>query len=328
MRAADASASAAASPRRKSAGPILGTMRKDVVLGAAGILLGAALASSVPLRARASLLTYHDLLALGPPLADRRIAYGPLPDQFGELWLPAHRLRPKPIILIHGGCWRADLPGLELMNFVAADLRRRGFAVWNIEYRRLGGDGGWPATFDDVAQAVDFLRVLARAENLDLGRVTAVGHSAGGQLALWAAGRHALPSDHSPRSRQPLHIAAVTTLAGINDLYEYRTHGPDACGGPKVIDELIGAPVRGLDTALRESSPPRLLPLKASQAVISGALDPIVPPRFGHAYATKARAAGDRVTEVVIPSAGHFELIDPAAPAWGRVVREIEHLAR
>ena len=96
-----------------------------------------------------------------------------LSDQFGELWLPVHARRPKVVVLIHGGCWRADLPGLELLNPVAADLRGRGFAVWNIEYRRLGRGGGWPDTFDDVARAVDFLRVIARTEHLDLGHVTA-----------------------------------------------------------------------------------------------------------------------------------------------------------
>ena len=303
-------------------------MRRDAVLGVAAVLLGTFIGASLPSEARSDLLTYQDLLSRGAPLADRRIAYGALPDQFGELWLPAGGNLAKVVILIHGGCWRADLPGLELLNPAAADLRRRGFAVWNIEYRRLGGGGGWPETFDDIATAVDFLRVLARTERFDLGRISAVGHSAGGHLALWAAARRNLPSDGSGRSRHPLHLSAVTTLAGIDDLAEYHEHGPAACGGPQVIENLIGVSARGLPPALADTSPAELLPLRVQQAVVSGELDPIVPPAFGHAYALKARRAGDHVQEVVVPSAGHFELIDPTGPAWTRVAREIEHLAR
>ena len=303
-------------------------VRRDSVLGLAAVLLGTIIGASLRSETRPVLLRYQDLLARGAPLADRRIAYGALPDQFGELWLPAGGGIAKVVVLIHGGCWRADLPGLELLNPVAADLRRRGFAVWNIEYRRLGGGGGWPETFDDVASAVDFLRVLARTERLDLGRISAVGHSAGGHLALWAAARRNLSSDDSGRSRHPLHISGVTTLAGIDDLAEYHDHGPAACGGPQVIENLIGASARGLAPALADTSPAELLPLGVPQAIISGELDPIVPPDFGHAYALKARRAGDRVHEVLVPSAGHFELIDPKGPAWTRVTREIEHLAR
>ena len=119
------------------------------------------------------------------------------------------------------------------------------------------------------------------------------------------------------RTRQPLHISAVTTLAGINDLGEYHAHGPEACGGPTVIDQLVGAGSRGLGPALADTSPAELLPLRVPQAIVSGQSDPIVPPSFGHAYAAKARAAGDRAHEVVIPSAGHFELIDPESAGLG-----------
>ena len=262
-------------------------------------------------------ITFRELLARERASADARIAYGPEANQFGELWLPQGRGPHPVVVLIHGGCWRADLPGLELMDYLAADLRGRGVAVWNLEYRRIGGGGGYPATFDDVAAGVDRLKTFARARDLDLRRVVLSGHSAGGHLALWSAARSRLPRTSPLWRADPLKVRGVVALAGINDLAAYRARGPEACGGPGTIDALVDAARTG--DVYADTSPPRLLPLGVRQVVISGGLDPIVPPRFGSDYAALAAGRGDRALPVELAEAGHFELIDPTAPAWSRV---------
>ena len=128
-------------------------------------------------------------------------AYGPGTDRFGELWRPAGD-GPWPVVaLLHGGFWRARRT-LELMRPLAADLAGRGFAAWNLEYRRVGQPGGgWPGTFQDVAAGLDHLAELAGREPLDLDRLVVAGHSAGGHLALWSAARPGLPAGAPGRAR-------------------------------------------------------------------------------------------------------------------------------
>lgn len=268
-------------------------------------------------------ISFSDLLARPRQAADHRIAYGADLLQFGELWLPAGP-GPHPVVLmIHGGCWRADLPGLELMDYASADLRAHGVAVWNIEYRRIGhAGGGYPGTFQDVAAAADHLRAIAAPHKLDLRRVIASGHSAGGHLAVWALARHRLPAGSPLRMGDPLPLAGAVSLAGIIDLAAYHADGPDACGGPGTIDALVGARARP-EPAYADTSPPWMLPIGKPQVIISGDLDPIVPSRFGAGYANAAKAAGDPAEQADIPDAGHFELIDPTAPAWTRIRAEL-----
>ena len=298
----------------------------------AGLLASTACAPSpaliAPVETRAP-ITFSQLLAGPRTAADERIAYGPDALQFGELWLP-RRQGPHPVIvLIHGGCWRADLPGLELMDYMAADLRDRGYAVWNLEYRRIGHPGGgYPGTFRDIAAGVDHLRTIAAPHSLDLRRVALAGHSAGGHLALWAAARDRLPAESPLRTARPLPIRGVVSLAGIADLDAYRQTGPDACGGPSTIDDLVGVQEPGGRNVLADTSPPVLLPLGDRQVVISGALDAIVPPRFGRDYAAAAAQRGDRTGSVVLEGAGHFELIDPTSASWPRVLDAFAGLLR
>ncbi|MGY6629216.1 MAG: alpha/beta hydrolase family protein [Oceanicaulis sp.] len=256
--------------------------------------------------------------------ADHRITYGPGEHQFGELWLP-HGPGPFPLVVkIHGGCWLASLPGLELQDLTSADLRGRGMAVWNLEYARIGhDDGGWPGTFLDIAAGVDHVRALADDYPLDMSRIVLVGHSAGGHLAIWAAARHRI-ADGPLAAQTPLSVAGVVSLAGIPDLEAFSADGPGRCGEPDTVTSLIG-PERGAD-GFADTSPSRILPLGVAQTMISGELDAIIPPDFASRYADTARAAGDRVREIVLPGAGHFELIDPAAPAWAVIVADIERL--
>jgi acetyl esterase/lipase len=293
----------------------------------AALVLGAGLTTAGP--ARAAPISFSNLLARPRAAADQRISYGPAPQEVGDLYLPKGGASHGVIVLIHGGCWLASLPGLELMAYAADDLRRRGFAVWNIEYRRIGdAGGGYPGTFQDVGMAVDELRSLAGRYKLDLRHVVLVGHSAGGQLALWAAARHRLDRTSPLFADHPLPVAGVVSLAGIDDLQTYERVGPEACGGPSTIDQLVGADTRAADKLFGDTSPAALLPIGTSQAIFSGQLDQIVPPIFGKDYAAKAAAAHDTVAAITVPGAGHFELIDPDSGAWTAIEPMIAQMAK
>jgi len=262
--------------------------------------------------------SFAELLAKPRHKADAHIAYGADPNQFGDLWLPSGKGPFAVVVLIHGGCWQAELPGTILMDYMAADLRARGVAVWNLEYRRIGqAGGGYPGTFLDVAAGVDKLRDLAKARHLDLSRVVVAGHSAGGHLTAWTAGRGRLPRTSPLYVAKPLPIRAAVTIDGINDLKAYRAEGPGRCGEPGTVDDLVkGAPKR---SPYADTSPRELLPTSVAQVVVSGELDPIVPVKLERDYAAAATRSGTRAELVVYPGAGHFEPIDPATPA-GRAV--------
>jgi len=279
--------------------------------------------------ARAALVSYTDLLARPRPAPTKVVSYGPAEQQKGELFLPAGK-GPHPVaVLIHGGCWLAKLTGPEVMEPLAADLQHRDYAVWNIGYRRLGhAGGGYPGTFLDVADAMDKLREIAAGNSLDLKRVVVIGHSAGGQLALWAAARAHLPKTSELYRANPLRVGGVISLAGINDLEDFRAHGPGACGEPRTIDRLAGSSTSERPDVYADISPARLLPIGVRYAVISSELDDIVPKRFANHFAIKARAAHDRVQEIEISGAGHFELIDPQSGAWKQILPEIDRLAK
>jgi acetyl esterase/lipase len=286
-----------------------------------------AVAAAWAVAADSAPLSYADILARPRYKPSSHIAYGPANDQFGELWLPKGRGPYPTVVFIHGGCWNLNLPGLELMDYAAEDLRQRGFAVWNLEYRRLGGGGGYPGTFKDVAAGIDLLRKLGKSDDLDLKRVVVVGHDAGGQLALWAAARQRLPKTSALSSSDPLPVAGVVTLGGINDLQTFQRVGPVACGGPTTINALVSTGRPPGAKVFADTSPTELLPLGVRQTVVSGDLDLIVPPVFGAYYVAEAIKAGDKAEAVVIPRAGHFDLIDPLSDGWKRVEPLIDQLA-
>jgi acetyl esterase/lipase len=282
------------------------------------LVLCASVASAAP-------ISFRDLLSRPRAKPTEIVHYAPGAHQFAELWLPKGRGPFATVVLIHGGCWLAELPGTELMAYMAADLQASGYAVWSIDYRRIGeAGGGYPGTYQDTGAAIDKLRAIAAAKGLDLSRVVVVGHSAGGHLGLWAAARKKIVKESPIGSVDPLPIAGVVSLAGIDDLKAYRADGPSACGGPDTIDAIAGAS-RGGDP-YADTSPAALVPLGVPQAVISGELDPIVPPKFGWDYAMAAAGSGDEVRQLTIVGAGHFELIDPTSAAWANVRLEIDIL--
>ncbi len=253
---------------------------------------------------------------------DATLAYGPAPSQMGELRLPRARGPHRVVIVVHGGFWRATY-GLDGMVPVCTSLTNRGFATWNLEYRRLGEPGGgWPGTFEDVARGADFLRDVAAASDLDLERVVAVGHSAGGHLALWLAARHRIPSHHPLASASPLALSGAVCLGGVSDLrMAWDRHLSNG-----VVGDLMGGPPDTVADRYAAGSPIELLPLGLRQVVVHGTADRDVPFEIGRHYSETALGLGDPVELVELPRVGHMDLVDPRSAAWPHVERAIAHL--
>lgn len=246
----------------------------------------------------------------------REVPYGPHPSQVGDLHLP-DAARPPAVCLFHGGFWRVPY-GRDQMTPLAEDLVTRGFAVWNLEYRRLGDGGGWSTTFEDVAAGVDRLASLAGDDiGLDLGRVAAVGHSAGGHLALWSAGGRKLEGvEPAPRVR----VVAAVGQAAVADLE--RAH--DLALGRGVAAELLGGSPAAVPERYGLASPRHLAPLGVPQFLVHGESDDVVPVEMAVEYVAAARAAGDDVALLTLEGVGHFEHLDPAGEAWGAVASWLE----
>ena len=262
------------------------------------------------------LLTWPDLLERSRPAPNATISYGPDPLQKIDLWLPTGPGPHRTVLMVHGGCWQAAIADRSLMNWVADDLRRSGYAVWNIDYRGVDRPGGgYPGTFADAAAAADAIAVHAKEHDLDTRRVVAVGHSAGGHLALWLAGRKRLPQDSPLRAGDPLEIAHVVSLGGLPDLEATAAAKDNGCG-TEVIATLTGG--RFADTSI-----PRLLPLGVWQDLVNGREDRIIPMRLATGYRDQARAAGDRVALHLPRRTGHVELIAPESAAWAQTKRLI-----
>lgn len=242
-----------------------------------------------------------------------RIAYGKEPQQFADLSLPTDLERSAPVVvLIHGGFWRTPYD-LTLMEPLAADLVVRGYAVWNLEYRRIGDDGGaWPGTLVDVATGIDALADVAVTHALDLDRVAFVGHSAGGHLALWSAGRSALPAE-APGSRP-----AVTPMVAIGQgaVVDLVTGSQTGLGNGAVV-ELLGGSSSEFPDRYEWATPA----FGAGPELVSvvGTLDDIVPPSF-----SDDPTQPGEIEVVAIDGADHFAHIDVSSSAWQAVVDRLD----
>ncbi|QMU74910.1 alpha/beta hydrolase [Streptacidiphilus sp. PB12-B1b] len=265
----------------------------------------------------------REILTRTAPPPDLTTAYGPLPEQVVDLRLPDAPARTL-VVLVHGGFWRAAYDRTHTGPLADA-LARAGFAVAVPEYRRMDSPGGgWPGTFDDVAAFTDALDpqapdgICAR-HGLRPERTVLVGHSAGGHLALWAAGRHRLPEGSPWRTgRRP---DRVVPLAGCVSLALCDALGLDdgAAAG------LLGGGAAELPDRYALADPAALLPLGVPVTLLHGVEDVTVPPEVSRDYAARAGRAGDPVELVELPALEHFALIDPDSAAWPTLLAAINN---
>lgn len=271
-----------------------------------------------------TLMTWDDLTSRPRPKPDATLSYGDDPMQKVDVWLPQGDGPFKTVLMVHGGCWQTAIADRSLMDWAAADLREAGYAVWNIDYRGVDRPGGgYPGTFRDAAAAADLLREDAARFDLDTRKIVAVGHSAGGHLALWLAARGKLPAASALAGGAPLRIVHVISLGGLPDL-ESTAASPDNGCGTEVVAQLVGPKIAAHPDPFADTSVTRLLPLGVPQDLVDGREDRIIPYRLPVDYAAKARAAGDRVTLHTVPETGHVELVSPGSAAWAETKRLID----
>ena len=263
-----------------------------------------------------------DVLSRPVLSADHRIHYDPGAYQFGDLWIPQTRTPVPLVVFFHGGWWKSEYD-LGYAGYLCSALKKDGIATWSVEYRRVGDTGGgWPGTFLDAAEGLDFVATLAKSYPLDLSRVITMGHSAGGHLAFWVAGRHHIDRSseiYQPQPQVPLHgaisLAGAVDLQLTIDLSGYFTFAHDK----QEVFALMGGRPHDLPDRYKAANPGDLLPFHVPQLLIQGTEDDQIPPELPPRWAEKSQRLGDTVTLSIIPSADHLDVVDPESSAWGTV---------
>jgi len=264
-----------------------------------------------------------DYLALNGPAPSATFAYGSAPSQYAELFVPAGT-GPFPVaVLVHGGCWSARFGGITQLRNMAGALAARGIAVWNVEYRRVDEDGGgYPGMYLDMHAALEALQAQAPKHQLDLARIVAVGHSAGGQLVQWIAGRARIARTSPLYRARPLPVRHIVSLGGLADLRNEAALIASSCG--RDTTQLAGLPSSARPDVFVDTNAADLMPNGSRTWLVTGALDTISPPRVAHDYAARAHAAGDHAEVVILPNASHYDEVAASSPAWPQVVQVIE----
>jgi acetyl esterase/lipase len=273
--------------------------------------------------AHAAPMKLSDYMALSGPAPSATFHYGSAPSQYAELFLPAGK-GPFPVaVLVHGGCWTKEFGGITQLRNMAGALAARGIAAWNVEYRRVDEDGGgYPGMYLDMNAALDLLQREAQRYPLDLERLAAVGHSAGGQLVQWLAARPQIP-DSSPLYRKnALPVRAVVSLGGLADLRREAALIKSSCDRDTV--QLAGTPNKTRPDVFSDTNAGDLMPNGSRTILVTGELDTISPPRVAHDFARRARAAGDRAEVVILPGASHYDEVAASSPSWPLVLQAIE----
>lgn len=252
-------------------------------------------------------MSSEDILTLKPPPADVRISYGAAAPQFGDLRLPKGN-GPHPVVMnIHGGFWRNKYD-LTHAGHLCAALAEKGIATWNLEYRRVGDEGGaWPGSFEDILNGYRFIPELMKRYHLATDRAAVMGHSAGGQLALCLAAHDST-------------VKHAISLAGVVDLRRaWHLH----LSADAVVEFLGGVPDQ-VPEHYKEADPLELSMPRVNQWLIHGSDDETVPVEFARTYEHEKKKSREDVHLVEIPNAGHFELIDPRSTAWRKVEEIIQ----
>lgn len=278
-----------------------------------------------------------DILSRPVLRADYRIHYGPGPSQFGDLWIPEKRknapegtLHPV-VVFFHGGWWESGYD-LGYAGYLCDALKREGIATWSVEYRRVGSTGGgWPMTFHDAANGTDFLATLAKTYPLDLAHCVTMGHSAGGHLAFWVAGRHHIePSSELYEPRPRFGLRGAIALAGAVDLRLTLdlAHTPLFAHDCGEIYNFMGGRPESVPLRYRAGNPGDLLPLGGRQVLIQGADDEQIPPELPLLWVRQAKRFGSNPTVEIIPRADHFDVVDPGSHAWHTVAAQVKATLR
>jgi acetyl esterase/lipase len=259
---------------------------------------------------------------------DARFVYGSdSAPQHADLRLPKTAMPSNGypvLIFVHGGAWRSEWSKNYTEAFVEA-LTGQGFATWDLEYRRLGHrGGGYPGTFEDIADGADYLRVVAESYPLDLDRVIAVGHSSGGHLALWLAGRKHLAESSALFRAAPLVLQGVVSIAGVNDLEMSYT-----LGDRKDVLTLLGVDsLKDGAQRFKETNPARLLPFGVPQTLMIGDQDAPWRLTMTQRYAESTRAAGDATKVVIVAGANHMDVMDARSGFAASVARQAREILK
>ncbi len=288
-----------------------------------------------------------DILSLPVLTADYRIAYGSAPSQFGDLWLPrTPRGSLLPVVVFfHGGWWKSEYD-LGYAGRLCSALKNQGIACWSIEYRRVGNaGGGWPGTFQDAATGFDFLAALAKSYPLDLGRVLTMGHSAGGHLAFWIAGRHHVdPGSEIFLPGAGIALRGAVALAGAVDLrliielsefagvsgdgafaHDLFAHDLFAHDRDEVLRFMGGSPPV-FPARYHAGNPGDLLPFQAPQVLVQGTADDQIPPGLPARWAAMSHRLGSSAVVSMLSGMDHFDVVDPASRAWPVVLTHAQRL--
>jgi len=274
-----------------------------------------------------------DVLTRPAPQPDHHIAYGNDASQFGELWLPeAHGSALLPLVVFfHGGWWQSSID-LRYAGHLGVAFKRDGIACWSLEYRRVGETGGgWPTTFQDAAHGFDFAAELAKKYPIDTKRVIVMGHSAGGHLAFWIAGRHHIDPHseiYQPRPQVPLRGAI--SLAGAVDLRKAieLAVGPVFAHDREEVYSLMGGGPEKYPDRYKAGDPGELLPFNIPQILLQGTEDDQIPPGLPAYWAERAKKVGDTVTVSILRGVDHLDVSDPASSAWPAVLQATRQLLK
>lgn len=249
------------------------------------------------------------------PPSPLRIPYGPDPEQYAELTRPELSGDAAPhagvVVIIHGGYWRSKHTA-DLGRPGARDLAGRGFTCWNLEYRRAGNGGGWPETFNDISDGIDALGPAAGEYGLDLSRVTVLGHSAGGQLAVWAAARNGAG----------VPVTGVVSQAGVLNMAQ----ALDLELSDNAVRNFLGSSPEVDGDRYRSADPLQLLPLSVPVVALHSDTDAAVPLSCSTSFVNAAVASGSPA-ELRMISGDHFAPITPGTPAWSAVVTALTEAA-
>lgn len=224
------------------------------------------------------------------------------------------------VILIHGGSWQSSIGADSFVAF-SRRLAERGLAVYNVEYRRVGSGGGWPTTFKDVAAALDYVpQIRARLPQISDRDAVVVGHSAGGQLAMWAGTRHKLDDDEVG-SRPEFRPRNVVSLAGPLDMRLAVKLGDD-----RIVKALGGTPAQVPD---RYTSVDPIQNVDPSVPILAmvGTNDHVVPPVLSQSYVNTVTKRGGWGRVVLLPGADHASIVRPSAQTFPLVIETISRAA-